>query len=133
MSVLPTGTVSFLFTDMEGSTSRWEQHSHAMQAVLGRHDEILRTTIEAHAGHVFKSAGDAFCAAFANAADAVLAAVDCQCRLAAEDWSTIAEEVAPPRVRIGVHTGLVDERDGDYFGRPVNRVARLMSVEKPSG
>jgi len=64
---LPTGTVTFLFTDIEGSTARWDRHPDAMRAALVRHDALLRTAVEAHAGHVFKTVGDAFCAAFATA------------------------------------------------------------------
>ena len=68
---LPTGTVTFLFTDIEGSTSRWEQHRAAMQAALARHDALLRDAIDAHSGVVFKTVGDAVCAAFVTAPDAL--------------------------------------------------------------
>jgi class 3 adenylate cyclase len=71
----PTGTVTFLFTDIEGSTRLWEQHPDAMQAVLARHDAILRQTIADCRGYAFKTVGDAFCAAFARARDAVAAAL----------------------------------------------------------
>ena len=74
MASLPSGTVTFLFTDIEGSTKRWEQHSEAMRAALARHDDILRSAIEANGGYVFKTVGDAFYAAFATA-PAALAAV----------------------------------------------------------
>jgi class 3 adenylate cyclase len=71
MSVPPTGTVTFLFTDIEGSTKMWERHASTMQAALARHDEILRSAIEASGGYVFKTVGDAFCAAFSTAPDAL--------------------------------------------------------------
>src|SRR5437588_11421721 len=73
---LPTGTVTFLFTDIEGSTRLWEQHPEAMQMALARHDALLRTAIETHGGDVFKTMGDQFCAAFATASEALAAAVD---------------------------------------------------------
>jgi len=73
MTDLPSGTVTFLFTDIEGSTRLWEQHPEAMGEALARHDALLRGAIEAHGGHVFKTVGDQFCAAFATASDAVTA------------------------------------------------------------
>src|SRR5918998_3986272 len=86
MSELPTGTVTFLFTDIEGSTRRWEEQPAAMQAALARHDALLRGAIEAHAGYVFKTIGDAFCATFPSAAQALTAALDAQQALHAEPW-----------------------------------------------
>ena len=71
----PTGTVTFLFTDIEGSTKRWEQHRDAMQAALARHDDLMREAIEANGGSVFKTMGDAFCAAFPTAPHALEAAL----------------------------------------------------------
>jgi predicted ATPase/class 3 adenylate cyclase len=120
----PTGTVTFLFTDIEGSTRLWERHPEAMQRALVRHDEILRGTIETHGGYVFKSVGDAFCCAFPTAPDALEAALDAQRRLLEERWG----ESGPLRVRMALHIGAAEERDGDYFGPPVNRVARLLSA-----
>ena len=78
MSALPTGTVTFLFTDIEGSTTRWEQHREAMQAALACHDAILREAIETHGGAVFKTVGDAFYATFPAAPDALEAALAAQ-------------------------------------------------------
>src|SRR5271165_544103 len=120
----PTGTVAFLFTDIEGSTVRWERNQTAMAAAVERHDALLRTAIEGRGGYVFKTVGDAFCAAFAGTRSAVLAALDAQRSLASEDWSA----VDGLRVRMALHSGESDERDGDYFGPTVNRVARLLSI-----
>lgn len=119
----PGSAVAFLFTDIVGSTARWETNRAAMQEALRRHDAIVRTAIEAHNGRVFKTIGDAFCASFDNIAEALDAAVEAQRRLGAEDWKA----VGGLRVRMAVHAGETDERDGDYFGPAVNRVARLLS------
>jgi predicted ATPase/class 3 adenylate cyclase len=121
---LPSGTVTFVFTDVEGSSQRWETHREAMKAAIAHHDALMRAAIEGHRGHVFKTVGDAFCAAFHSPAEAINAAIEGQRALAREDFSA----VDGLRVRIGIHTGHADERDGDYFGPPVNRVARLMSI-----
>jgi predicted ATPase/class 3 adenylate cyclase len=124
MSNPPTGTVTFLFTDIEGSTKLWEQHTSAMQKALARHDEILRDAIEKHAGYVFKTVGDAFCAAFPTAPGALEAALEAQRTLLSEEWG----ETGSLRVRMALHMGAAEERDGDYFGPPLNRVARLLSA-----
>jgi predicted ATPase/class 3 adenylate cyclase len=124
MAEPPTGTVTFLFTDIEGSTKMWERSPEAMQVALARHDEILREAIEAHGGYVFKTVGDAFCAAFSTAPDALEAALSAQKALVGEAW----EETGPLRVRMALHTGAAEERGGDYFGVPLNRVARLLSA-----
>src|SRR6478609_3095918 len=84
---LPTGTVTFLFTDLEGSTRLWEKHPDAMRDALARHDEILRDAVEKHDGRVVKTTGDGLHAAFALAPDGVAAALDAQRALLAEDWS----------------------------------------------
>ncbi|HXY92986.1 MAG TPA: adenylate/guanylate cyclase domain-containing protein [Acidimicrobiia bacterium] len=124
MPELPTGTVTFLFTDLEGSTRLWQEHPEAMKDALARHDEILRVAITAHDGHVVKMTGDGAHAAFADATSAVRAARDAQVALAGEEWG----ETGPLRVRMGVHTGPAEARDGDYYGTAVNRAARLMSA-----
>ncbi len=121
---LPTGTVTFLFTDIEGSTERWDGHAEAMSAAVQRHDAIGRAAIDAHGGYVFKTLGDAFCVAFARPEAAVAAALDFQHALATEDFAA----VGGLRVRAALHTGIADERGGDYFGPTVNRVARLLSI-----
>jgi predicted ATPase/class 3 adenylate cyclase len=120
----PTGTVTFLFTDIEGSTRMWERSPQAMQAALAHHDELLRRAIEKHGGYVFKTVGDAFCCAFRTAPDALEAALEAQRLLLKERWA----ESDPVRVRMALHMGAVEEREGDYFGPPVNRVARLLSA-----
>jgi predicted ATPase/class 3 adenylate cyclase/tetratricopeptide (TPR) repeat protein len=119
----PTGTVSFVFTDIEGSATLWERHPDAMKLALARHNAVLREVISAHSGFIFKTVGDAFCAAFATASDALAAATAAQRIMQAEDWRD-----TPIKIRIGLHTGAAEERDGDYFGNTVNRVARVMSV-----
>ncbi|MBV9334227.1 MAG: adenylate/guanylate cyclase domain-containing protein [Candidatus Eremiobacteraeota bacterium] len=120
----PSGTVTFLFSDIEGSTKRWERDSVAMSQSLQRHDEMMRESIEAHGGYVFKVIGDAFCAAFATAPDALAAAVHAQRALAGADFSS----VDGLRVRMALHTGDAAERGGDYLGPAVNRVARLLAI-----
>jgi len=124
VTTIPSGTVTFVFTDIEGSTVRWDRDRPAMQDAVKRHDAIMRATIAAHAGHVFKTIGDAFCAAFASPEDAVAAMLDAQRALGAEDFAA----VDGIRVRMAIHTGTADERDGDYFGPAVNRVARLLAI-----
>ena len=121
---IPTGTVTFLFTDIEGSTQRWDGHGEAMLAAVQRHDAIGRAAMDAHGGYVFKTVGDAFCVAFARTDAAVAAALDFQRALAAEDFTA----VGGLRVRAALHTGAANERGGDYFGSTVNRVARLLSI-----
>jgi predicted ATPase len=116
---MPSGTVTFLFTDIEGSTRRWEEQPGRMQEDLARHDEILRVAVDSHGGYVFATGGDGFAAAFARAGDALGAAQDAQLGLVGEQL---------PGVRMGVHTGEVQERDGDYFGSAVNRASRLMTI-----
>ncbi len=121
---IPTGTVTLLFTDIEGSTRRWEERRDAMARALRRHDELLRRAIERHGGYVFKTVGDACCASFWRATDAVAAAIDAQRELSGEDWSAIDGL----QVRMALHSGTTDERAGDYFGPAVNRVSRLLAT-----
>ena len=121
---LPTGTVTFLFTDIEGSTRLWESQQAAMQVALPRHDALVRQCVIAHGGHVFKTGGDAFCTAFHTAPDALAAALEAQRALHAERWP----EAARIRVRMALHSGAVELREGDYFGTSLNRVARLLAA-----
>ena len=125
MTTAPTGTVTFLFTDIEGSTKLWERDPEFMSYALARHDEILREVIEGYGGFVFKTVGDAFCCAFPTATEALEAALACQQKLFRERWPN---EVGGLRVRMALHTGAANERSGDYFGPPLNRVARLLSA-----
>jgi class 3 adenylate cyclase len=109
---VPSGTVTFLFSDVEGSTPLWEAHGEEMRSALAVHDGIVHGEIEGHGGHVFATGGDGFAAAFARAADALEAATAAQARLLSEEWP---REVTI-RVRMGLHTGEAEERGGDYFG-----------------
>jgi class 3 adenylate cyclase len=124
MSGAPSGTVTLLFTDVEGSTRLWDAEREEMAAALRRHDEIVRGAIEQAGGYVFKTVGDAFCAAFSAARAGLDAALAAQQELAAQPWPTSR----PIVVRMGLHVGVCEERDGDYFGPAVNRAARLLAV-----
>jgi predicted ATPase/class 3 adenylate cyclase len=120
---------TFLFTDIEGSTPLWEQYPEAMRVALADHDTLLRQVIESHGGRVFKTVGDAFCAAFATPAAALSAALAAQrglCNRPQRYQHT--SEVLAIRVRMGLHAGPAEQRDGDYFGPALNRVARVMSA-----
>ena len=114
-AVPPSGVVTFLFTDIEGSTSRWEKDAGVMRAALAAHDVVLRSAVEGHRGVVFKHTGDGMCAAFASPTSAVQAAVSAQ------------RELELP-VRMGIATGEAELRDGDYFGTVLNRAARVMAA-----
>jgi class 3 adenylate cyclase len=120
----PTGIVTFLFTDIEGSSKMWERNPQAMHRALARHDQILRDAVEERGGYVFKTVGDAFCCAFSTATDALEATLKAQRALFTEEWGI----EGGVRVRMALHTGAAEERDGDYFGPPLNRVARLLSA-----
>jgi predicted ATPase/class 3 adenylate cyclase len=124
MPDLLQGTLSFLFSDIEGSTRLWAQHPAAMAADLARHEDLLRAAIAAHGGRVFKLVGDAVCAAFPDARGALAAAVAAQRALAAESWR-LPDGL---RVRMAVHTGVAEARAGDYFGPPLNEAARILAA-----
>lgn len=124
MAHMPSGTVAFLFTDIEGSTRRWQQSPREMAVAVARHDALLNEAIGSNGGTVFKTVGDAFCAVFPTVSPAVNAALSAQRALAAEPWG----EFGPIRARMAVHVGEAEERDNDYFGPAVNRVARLLSA-----
>ena len=113
--VAPAGVVTFLFTDVEGSTRRWEADAQAMRTALTAHDEVLREAVEAHGGFLFKHTGDGVCAAFASPRSAVDAAVAAQRSLELP-------------VRMGLATGEAELREGDYFGAVLNRAARVMAA-----
>src|SRR5260370_30524174 len=119
MSELPSGTVTFLFTDLATSTRLWEEQPHAMKAALARHDELLGSAVTAHDGHVIKHTGDGLLAVFATADSAVSAAVDAQRALASEAWGPIGSL----RARMGLHTGVAEGRNGHYFGPVLNTPA----------
>ena len=111
----PSGVVTFLFTDVEGSTRRWENDADEMRAALAAHDEVLRDAIEAHRGFLFKHTGDGVCAAFSSPRAAVDAAIAAQRKLELP-------------VRMGIATGEAELREGDYFGAVLNRAARVMAA-----
>jgi len=121
---LPTGTVTFLFTDIEGSTRKWQNWPHKMKIALKKHDEILQQEIEANNGWVFKTVGDAFCAAFHRAMDCVDCAIAVQKSINNEKWD-LPEQI---KVRMSIHTGEAVERNHDYYGPALNRVARLEAI-----
>jgi predicted ATPase/class 3 adenylate cyclase len=113
--VRPSGVVTFLFTDIEGSTRRWETDADAMRDALAAHDETLRAAIESHEGWLFKHTGDGVCAAFVSPGEAVEAAID-------------AQRALELPVRMGIATGEAELREGDYFGPALNRAARVMGA-----
>jgi len=116
--------VTLLFTDIEGSSKLWESEPAEMADALRRHDEILREAIDSSGGFVFKTIGDAFCASFSTPSAAAEAATSAQRSLRSEQWPTSQ----PLRVRMGLHSGVCEERDSDYFGPTVNRTARLTTL-----
>jgi predicted ATPase/DNA-binding SARP family transcriptional activator len=150
------GMPTFLFTDIEGSTRLWEEYPQAMQEALARHDDLLHRVIADHGGDVFKTMGDQFCAAFGTAAEALAAALEAQRALNSVPvmgtppggallpvgprtgpaghppaWGPAPDRAAVPpplRVRMALHAGAAAERDGDYFGPALNRLARLLQA-----
>ncbi len=125
MPARPSGTVTFLFTDIEASTGRWEAHPDLMPAAFARQEAILRAAIAAQEGWAYKQIGDAFQAAFQTAPAALAAAIAAQRALATEPWP---EATGPLRVRMALHTGVAEERADDYVGPPLYRVHRLLSA-----
>jgi ABC-type amino acid transport substrate-binding protein/class 3 adenylate cyclase len=119
----PSGTVTFLITDLEGSTRMWEQFPDAMRAAMVRHDELLEKAIAAHRGYLFARMGDGMAAAFTTAGDAVSSAVAIRQALAEENWGT-----TPLKARIGLHTAEAVVDDNGYASLPINRCARLMAA-----
>jgi len=123
---MPGGTVTFLLTDVEGSTALWEEAPEVMRSALARHDALFEAAVHEHLGlHIRpRGEGDSRFAVFALAPDAVAAALAVQRAFAAESWQT----PRPIKVRIGIHTGEAELRDGDYYGSAVNRCARLRGI-----
>jgi predicted ATPase/class 3 adenylate cyclase len=126
VSSFPSGTVTFLFTDIEGSTKLWEEHPEAMKSALAKHDSILEKTVESNHGQIIKSTGDGIHAVFTTALDSIEAALDAQHELQTSMFFKNAE--VSIRVRIGIHTGEAELRDGDYYGGALNRAARIMAI-----
>ena len=124
MDGLPTGSVTFLFSDIEGSTRLLGAHPREYAQALVRHDELMRAAIAANEGVVFETIGDAVYAAFASPEQGVGAALDCQIALSDEDWG----ELEALRVRMAVHGGDVELRGAHYFGHALYLCARIMST-----
>ena len=124
MGSQPTGTVTFLFTDVVGSTAAWEADPQLMADALSVHDDVLRRAFGDHGGHVFATGGDGYAVAFQRAGHALTAAVAAQRSLRSAPWP----EGRALSVRMGAHTGETVERGGDYFGPAVNRAARVMDA-----
>jgi class 3 adenylate cyclase len=123
---IPDGNLAFLLTDVESSTELWERSADAMRTALARHDAIVRDGIARHGGSIFKATGDGFLAVFPHPAQALSAAATIRQALCAEVWP----EQAPIRVRIALHCGEAQWRDGDFFGPPLNVLARLLAITR---
>src|SRR5690349_15350443 len=126
MRSLPSGTVTFLFTDIEGSTRIWQEEPEAMFSAQARHDAIVREAIESNNGYIFQIVGDSFTAAFHTASNGLQAAVAAQRGLQTEEWG----ETTAIKVRMGLHTGAAEiDSDGKYQGyTTVASAQRVMSV-----
>src|SRR5215216_5169497 len=125
MPDLPRGTVTFLFTDIEGSTALWERDRAAMAAAVERHVALIRAAVDQRAGTVFKVIGDAVQAAFPSAPHALAAALEAQRSLLVNDWSAVDDL----RVRMALHAGDAEpDRTGDYLAPALNRLSRLLAV-----
>jgi predicted ATPase/class 3 adenylate cyclase len=124
MNKKPSGTVTFLFSDIEGSTQKWEENAEQMQVAFARQEAIIRKAMSEHGGYVYKMIGDAFQVAFDTAPEALAAANSTQNILQREPWG----DIGPVWVRMALHTGVVEERGDDYVGPILNRTARLMNA-----
>lgn len=124
MATSPRETVTFLFSDVEGSTRLLERHGDLMGAALARHHAIFEEIVGRHHGTIFETVGDAVYAAFALAGDGVAAALDAHVALAREDWGPIGRL----SVRVAIHTGEVERRGDHYFGPALFRAARLQAM-----
>ncbi len=120
----PTGTITFLFTELLDTARLWEQHGEAMKDVIVRHDSVLREAMDFHQGHIFKTTGEGFWVAFANPKKAAAAAVAAQRMLHSAPWGVHSEI----KVRMALHTGPAHERSGDYYGPTLNRIVRLLAL-----
>jgi predicted ATPase/class 3 adenylate cyclase len=126
MSEAPlSGILTFLFTDLEGSTPLWEQYPELMQVVSARHDQLLRAVFEGNGGRVVKTTGDGFHVVFVSPADGIAAALAGQQAITIEVWPA---EVGRIKVRMGLHAGEGQAREGDYYGPDLNRAARVMGI-----
>ena len=110
MAEAPTGTITFLFTDVEGSTRLWQEFPNEMRDALAQHDRLLRHAIESNSGYIFNTGGDSFAVAFSDPLSAMRTALDAQHAFAVADWGS----VTPIRVRMALDTGLVQHRDHGY-------------------
>jgi predicted ATPase/class 3 adenylate cyclase len=129
MTHLPSGTVTFLFTDIAGSTRQWERYGKAMHTAVAWHDALMRQAVDERQGYIFKALGDAFCVAFPTAAAAVEAALEAQLALATQQDVRDGQSEQPIiKVRMSLHTGSAELRDGDYFGAALSRVARILNI-----
>jgi class 3 adenylate cyclase len=126
MTPLPSTVVTFVFTDIEGSTTRWEHYPAAMQAAMEQHDSLMRSAFAAHGGQVIQKAGDSFVTVFARASDALAATVAAQCALHAAPWPT---DICPLRARSALHSGPGEQRaDGYHAEITLNRLSRLTAT-----
>jgi predicted ATPase/serine/threonine protein kinase/class 3 adenylate cyclase/Tfp pilus assembly protein PilF len=121
----PSGLLTVVFTDIEGSTQLWEHHPHIMKLALARHDSLVREALETNGGYVYKLIGDAFQAVFTEPIKALQACQQAQQALFSENWAT---EIGTLKVRMALHTCQVEARDGDYVSPNLNRLARLLAV-----
>ena len=120
----PTGVVTFLFTDLEDSTHLWEEYPTEMKSALARHDSILESSVDQGKGKIVKMTGDGLHAVFNSPLDAIQAVVSAQKALLAAEWGN----TGTLRVRMTLHSGEAQFRDGDYYGSVVNRAARIMGT-----
>src|SRR5258706_12378369 len=127
MTNLPAGTITFLFTDIEGSTKLWEQYPEAMKAALAKHDSILKEAVESNHGYIIKTTGDGVHAVFMTAIDAINASIHAQ-RALTQTSEFLKNSEVLLLARIGLHTGEAELRDNDYFGQTLNLAARIMSA-----
>jgi predicted ATPase/class 3 adenylate cyclase/tetratricopeptide (TPR) repeat protein len=126
MGSLPSGTVTFLFTDIEGSTKLWEQSPKAMKSALAKHDSILKEVVESNNGQIIKTTGDGIHAVFSTAIDAISASLEAQRTFQTSEVLETSD--VSLRIRMGLHTGEAALRDDDYYGGVLNRAARIMSI-----